>query len=181
VTDAAVTNGFSSGIASSAKFNKALRQGTFVASGLATWIAQQISGNVPDDGNLANFVTSLSSALSDYVATLGYAPTTGFANSLGSSGYQKLPSGLIIQWGNTSVSSGSNNTTTSVSFPLAFPTACFSVTATQTTSANRPNWSPLVLGALSRTTTGFSLLADTANPSVSIASGVTADWMALGN
>lgn len=43
------------------------------------------------------------------------------------SGYQKLPSGLYLQWGVTaSLSSG---TTTSISFPTAFPTACLQVLA----------------------------------------------------
>lgn len=41
---------------------------------------------------------------------------------LATSGYQKLPSGLIIQWGKIT---GSYNTT-AFSFPLAFPTACLS-------------------------------------------------------
>ena len=43
-----------------------------------------------------------------------------FGNSFGTSGYQKLPSGLIIEWG--SVPGGSYGTFT---FPLAFPNACF--------------------------------------------------------
>ncbi|KVK99929.1 gp53-like domain-containing protein [Burkholderia ubonensis] len=49
-----------------------------------------------------------------------------FANSLTSSGYQKLPSGLIIQWGTgTTQSSGS----VTLTFPVAFPTTCRSATA----------------------------------------------------
>ena len=131
VGDAVVSNGFTSGIASSAKFNKALRQGTFVSAGLATWISQQISGNVPDDGNLANFVTSITTALGDYIATLGYATSSGvgstyatlasFANSLTTSGYQKLSGGLILQW--TTVS-GTVSSGATYSFPIAFPNAC---------------------------------------------------------
>lgn len=45
-----------------------------------------------------------------------------FAASLTSNGYQYLPSGLIVQWGTTgSISAGG---AISVTFPLAFPTAC---------------------------------------------------------
>lgn len=45
-----------------------------------------------------------------------------FASSLsGGSGYQKLPNGLIMQWGLTTSSSGSGDVATS--FPIAFPTA----------------------------------------------------------
>lgn len=44
---------------------------------------------------------------------------------LSTNGYQKLPTGLAIQWGRTGVlSSGS---TTTVSFPATFPTACLQV------------------------------------------------------
>lgn len=51
-------------------------------------------------------------------ASLKYAASFGV--SLESSGYQKLPSGLIIQWGYA-------NWGTNVSFPIAFPNAAFSV------------------------------------------------------
>ena len=47
--------------------------------------------------------------------------------SLSSSGYQKLPSGLIIQWGNITVLGNSNASTP---FPIAFPNSCFTVFAT---------------------------------------------------
>ena len=43
-----------------------------------------------------------------------------FGSSLAANGHQKLPSGLIIQWGQIT---GNYNSTT-FSFPLAFPTAC---------------------------------------------------------
>jgi len=48
--------------------------------------------------------------------------STDWTNSTAASGYQKLPSGLYIQWGVTA--SLSTATTTSISFPVAFPTAC---------------------------------------------------------
>lgn len=44
-----------------------------------------------------------------------------FGSSLAANGYQKLPSGLIIQWGTTA---GSANSTDYKSFPVAFPNAC---------------------------------------------------------
>lgn len=56
--------------------------------------------------------------------------TTAFvdpARLLASAGYQKLSSGLIIQWG-TGTTSGGNPAT--VTYPLAFPSACFSFVAT---------------------------------------------------
>lgn len=53
-----------------------------------------------------------------------------FVSSLAASGYQKLPSGLIIQWGSAAI--GSNTT---VTFPIAFPTTCLQVVVTDGTSA----------------------------------------------
>ena len=44
-----------------------------------------------------------------------------FLNSLSESGYQKLPGGLIIQWGKTSALAFTVVTT--VSYPIAFPNA----------------------------------------------------------
>jgi len=46
------------------------------------------------------------------------------ASSIGSAGYYTLPGGLIIQWGTVS---GSDPT---VTFPTAFPTACYGVVST---------------------------------------------------
>ncbi|EFQ65107.1 putative phage tail fiber protein [Pseudomonas fluorescens WH6] len=51
-----------------------------------------------------------------------------FAASLASSGYQKLASGLIIQWGSISVVASSSDQT--ITLPIAFPGAFHSVVAT---------------------------------------------------
>lgn len=49
----------------------------------------------------------------------------GGSQSLAASGWAKIPGGLIVQWGTTSVGSGS----TVVTFPTTFPTLCASVVA----------------------------------------------------
>ncbi|NHR07636.1 hypothetical protein HA052_20825 [Chromobacterium haemolyticum] len=49
-----------------------------------------------------------------------------FNSSLASSGYQKLPSGLIIQWGQTNTSTGGS---VAITYPLAFPNNVFSLIA----------------------------------------------------
>lgn len=51
-----------------------------------------------------------------------YSPR--FGASLAASGYQKLPSGLIIQWG---VNSGTPSGYSTYSFPIAFPTAAYGI------------------------------------------------------
>jgi hypothetical protein len=52
--------------------------------------------------------------------------TNDFNKSLESNGYQKLPGGLIMQWGTftNNVSPTDNKT---ITFPIAFPTACYNV------------------------------------------------------
>jgi hypothetical protein len=50
--------------------------------------------------------------------------TAAFANSLGTSGYQKLAGGLIMQWGSNAFTSSSSSVNTfNVTLPIAFPTA----------------------------------------------------------
>lgn len=51
-------------------------------------------------------------------AELGYSPL--FAAQLTNNGYQKLPGGLIVQWGNASPTGSAD---AAVTFPIAFPTA----------------------------------------------------------
>jgi hypothetical protein len=45
---------------------------------------------------------------------------SAFANSKATNGYTKLPNGLILQWGDTGTVAA--NSTTTVNFPIAFPT-----------------------------------------------------------
>lgn len=60
---AALDAGFQSGKASSAQVNKALRQGTFVASALAQFISNKLAEDVIDDGDLSGFVTDFINAI----------------------------------------------------------------------------------------------------------------------
>ncbi|NUD51778.1 tail fiber protein [Escherichia coli] len=60
---AALDAGFQSGKASSAQVNKALRQGTFVASALAQFISNKLAADVIDDGDLSGFVTDFINAI----------------------------------------------------------------------------------------------------------------------
>lgn len=53
--------------------------------------------------------------------------------SLAGSGYQKLPGGLIIQWG--TIASTVANGQRTITFPIAFPTGClFAITCANTTT-----------------------------------------------
>lgn len=72
---------------------------------LASSAVLQSANNLSDLGTLATALTNL-----------------GFAGGY-ASGYQKLPGGLIIQWG---IGNGSASGPLSVSFPTTFPTAALS-------------------------------------------------------
>ena len=66
-------------------------------------------------------VLALDADLLDGLHASDFVQDSDFGNSLSGSGYQKLPGGLILQWTTRSVS---GNARTTVSWPLAFPTAC---------------------------------------------------------
>lgn len=77
-----------------------------------------------------------------------------FASFLSANGYQKLPSGLIIQWGSLSVNTDANG---AVVFPLAFPTVFLNAHATAVRSIASNSYGAFVN---STSTTGLSILND---------------------
>ena len=60
----------------------------------------------------------------------------GFLNSLATNGYQQLPGGMIMQWGQTDVLT---TDTTTISFPIPFPNQCFIVIPAQYTADQASN------------------------------------------
>lgn len=58
-----------------------------------------------------------------------YQSMAGANQSIASSGYQKLPGGLIVQWGSTGafLQSTIGNTSETILFPVAFPNACLQI------------------------------------------------------
>lgn len=87
--------------------------------------------------------TSIADAISAIAAGVGDLSVD--AESLTQDGYVKLSNGLIIQWGHSTTTGD----TRSVTFPIAFPNACFAVIP-GATDASR--W----IGSLSSSSTGFS-------------------------
>ncbi len=73
-----------------------------------------------------------------------------FGSSFGTAGYQKLPSGLIIQWGVTT----SSGTRTYATFPIAFPNAVLSLTYSE---RSRQDWNTYIV---SLSNTGFTAGVD---------------------
>lgn len=83
IAEPTTASGFTPGEASSADCNKVWRQATFQAAVLANFVADELSINVADDGNLSVAVTNLQTALMSVAntaltgfATLSYVNTT---------------------------------------------------------------------------------------------------------
>jgi Flp pilus assembly pilin Flp len=146
-----LANGFQSGVAPSAKFNKALRQSSIMAAVLAQFIADESGQNSVDDGTLATLIANMKAGVNAMIAagsatpfasnteaqaltstTKAISPSTlaqafkGSNQSLAANGYQILPGGTIIQYG-SGVAAG---VTATITLPLTFPTACRSVLLT---------------------------------------------------
>jgi len=94
-----------------------------------------------------------------------------FGSSLTASGYQKLPSGLIVQWGSGIYAAG-----VAVTFPIAYPTACRQVLISPANydGAQAAYQKVVAMSAYNQTTTGFTA-------SSSNALGAAASWLAIGN
>lgn len=133
----ALLTGFQAGKASSAQINKALRQGSSMAAMLGQFISSAGMDAI-DNGNAAvllnNFLSALSINLSLGTASKKNVGTgvnqipdmSLFASLQSSTGYQKLPSGLIIQWdSNIAAVQGSTGATGNLyNFPIPFPNLC---------------------------------------------------------
>jgi len=86
----------------------------------------------------------------------------------GTDGYVKLPGGVIMQWGSIVCSAG----TTTITFPIAFPNACFSVTASPYIAGNS--------GGVSSTVDAISSAPTTTSVVYSTTTGWSLYWMAVG-
>ncbi len=100
--------------------------GTIAFSGSTyTYGASGISTNLSVKAGETLALTAVTANV--WLVTAGTAElgkTASFGSSLATAGYQKLPSGLIIQWGNFNGTAGASGTYT---FPIAFPTACVGI------------------------------------------------------
>jgi hypothetical protein len=80
---------------------------------------------------------------------------TGSNQSTSTNGFQKLPGGLILQWGSFTATT----TTQSITFPIQFPSACINVQLTQRVDndTDGANSSGLLRSAPSTTGVSFSV------------------------
>jgi hypothetical protein len=109
-------------------------------------------------------------------ATAALTAFIGSNQSLAQSGYQKLPGGLIVQWGRQTLNAVANNWNgATYSFPIAFPNAGLaivgSVSNNATLSTTVINTS---LGISNNSQYGISVIA-AAN-----INGAVVQWIAIG-
>lgn len=125
-------------------------------------------------GNGTSSITFIAPSTSDNVlasngslwASTALSALGVFGKSLTSNGYQKLPGGIILQWGK--YTTAVTNAATAITFPIAFPTACLQVNPGQ----NGTSYSQFAPSATSITTTGCSIY----NNSI----GQVVTWLAIG-
>lgn len=107
-----------------------------VSDGVSAWRSICKPAGVQDATTSVKGIVQLATAaevLAGIISTKVPSPAALAGNiSLGSSGYYKLPGGLILQWGTT----GSINalSAANTSFPTPFATACYSVVVVPTSN-----------------------------------------------
>ncbi|MCA8198883.1 gp53-like domain-containing protein [Burkholderia vietnamiensis] len=103
-----------------------------------------------------------------------------FGSSLGSSGYQKFPNGMIVQWGNTTTAGGTGSTLGPAisNFPIAFPTGCVFAVGTLVNGGTAAGWTGISAWVSSYSAANISVSA--CLPSSVTSSGVTIGWIAFG-
>lgn len=101
---------------------------------------------------------------------------TGSNQSLTANGYQKLPGGLILQWG--SITTTTSPLGTPVVFPIPFPTACVSFGSTCTSATVYSDVMEIV-GGLNTTTVNVACVSS-GSGGVSVVVSATARWWAFG-
>ena len=128
-------------------------------------IAGTFTGNIT--GDVTGNVSGNAGTVTNGVYTTNF---TGSNQSLGTTGYQKVPGGLIMQWGTTPVIAGPG--TLAITFPIAFPSNCANVQLT-IKDASGDTSSTGIVSARSVTTTGF-ILYNGEDPNMIF------NWLAIG-
>ena len=106
-----------------------------VGSGTVTLSISSVKLEKIDSGGATNAqVLKYNEPLKKWEA--GNISLSGFDASLLEDGYQKISSGLIMQWGKHTEASATADTFYKITFPLPFPTQCFNVVVTNQDSTS---------------------------------------------
>jgi hypothetical protein len=144
--------------------------------------ASTLSANAVLLGNGTSALQTVAPSTSGNVLTSNGTTWTSaalnFDKSLATSGYQKLPSGLIIQWGKSSFNVGQDATITGT-WSITFPTSCLTFHPTgfsDVTSGDARLYGAFQISSAS--TTGFSVSARNNVNSNGLIGNL--NWMAIG-
>lgn len=96
--------------------------------------------------------------------------TRNFTPTVAANGATFLPGGLIMQWGSSTAVLNSSNTT--ITFPMAFPNAVYSVQVTVVTSNN---------STIRLSLQGVATLVDFTTTQTNSPNFIRMYWMAIGN
>ena len=110
-----------------------------------------------------NQVQTLAEQVQTAVANLGAANQL-----LANTGYQKLPGGLIIQWGTYSLAA-KEGSTQAITFPVAFPTALIHPSVSTNSAAHQ------MIGTINRSLTGMTIVKGSGD-----AFARSGFWLAIG-
>ena len=117
-------------------------------------MAITINGTGSISGLYAGGINIVTEDLANSAVTFPKLNSLEWGSSQASSGYQKLPSGLLIQWGSFSASSGGG---TAVNFTIPFPNTLWAVVINATNQIT-------AVQASSPTLTGFSGIVSSGTP-----------------
>lgn len=101
----------------------------------------------------------------------GLSAFLGSNQALGSSGYQKFPGGLILQWG---VGFTAADGTIPITFPVAFPNACVGIHGTHSGSG------AALMIEVNGTRTRTSVITKAYNADNQVQAGWAVLWFAIG-
>lgn len=118
------------------------------------------------------------SMLATLLGAVQLSDFTGSNQALAQNGYQIFPGGLILQWGQATLTSG----TVQITLPLAYPNACLIALASEGAS-NGWGGDVIAYGTRSKSKTGFYIDGRQIAPggTISSPSGVVADWVSVGS
>ena len=150
--------------------------GNTVLDGTVTWKIRKISGldelpiassstlgGVKIGTNISVSNGTISLSKSNVTNALGYTPPSSnggiVAQSLGTNGYVKFNNGFILQWGHLS-SVPQNQQWQSVTFPISFTSAAYTVLATLGRSAGASGTIAALVNTNAITKTGFQVMGD---------------------
>lgn len=127
-------------------------------------------------GNVGGAIEDLLTISAAGIVSTGYNPATGlrstaiatmqkFADEFGSllstNGWQKLPSGLIVQWGTATIpASGTSTSSVTAGFPIAFPNAALNAVAVAGGNINTGTGGVAPIRVTSLTTLNMNLNGD---------------------